>query len=79
MGSKLKAPPSTETLEWLTGEAVEYSKPLDRLYRRLLGLQRGSEPYWDTVAEIAVAAEVLKAKLDSLTIAIDAVEDGLPD
>jgi hypothetical protein len=79
MESKLTASPSTETLEWLGAGAVEYSKPLDMLHRRLLRLKRGSEPYWETMAEIAVAAEVLKAKLESLTSAIDAAEDGLPD
>ena len=69
----------SETLEWLLTEAVEFSKPLSTLQRKLLNVKAGTEPYLKAQAEIAVAAEVLKAKLNSLISAIGAVEDSLPD
>lgn len=80
MNTKLtKESVSSETLDWLLAEAVASSKSLSKLQRKLLNLKAGTEPYLQTLAEIAVAAEVLKAKLTSLITAIDDLEDTLPD
>jgi len=80
MSAKLtKEALSSETLEWLLTEAVEFSKPLGKLQRKLQNLKAGTEPYLGVLAEITVAAEVLKAKLNSLISAVDAAEDSLPN
>ncbi|GEM_PF-4253471 len=74
-----KEAPPLDTIEWLVKEAVECSKPLGKLRQKLLSLERGCETYLEALAEIAVASEVLKAKLNSLISAIDAAEDDLPN
>jgi hypothetical protein len=80
MATKLKERiPSLEDTEWALGELYEYYKPLEGLRKRLASLPPESPARLDLLPEIAVAAEVLKAKLDSLIAAIDAVEDSLPE
>jgi hypothetical protein len=71
--------PSLEDTDWALGEVHEYYKPLEELRKRLASLPPDSPARLDLLPEIAVAAEVLKAKLNSLIAAIDAVEDSLPD
>jgi hypothetical protein len=71
--------PSLEDTVWVLSEVHEYSKPLEELRKRLATLPPDGPARIDLLPEIAVAAEVLKAKLDSLIAAIDAVEDSLPD
>ena len=70
---------SLEDTDWALSEVREYYKPLEDLRKRLGSLPPDSPARLDLLPEIAVAAEVLKAKLDSLIAAIDAVEDSLPD
>ena len=80
MATKLKERlPSLEDTDWALSEVHEYYKPLEELRKRLASLPPDSPARLDLLPEIAVAAEVLKAKLDSLIAAIDAVEDSLPD
>jgi len=80
MATKLtESAPSLEDADWALGEVHEYYKPLEVLRKRLASLPPDSPARLDLLAQIAVAAEVLKAKLDSLISAIDAVEDSLPD
>jgi len=80
MGTKLtERIPSLEDTEWTLGEVHKYYKPLQELRKRLASLPPDSPDRLDLLPEIAVAAEVLKAKLDSLIGAIDEVEDSLPD
>jgi hypothetical protein len=80
MGAKLtERIPSLEDADWALGEVHEYYKQLEELRRRLASLPADSPARLDLLPEIAVAAEVLKAKLDSLIAAIDAVEDNMPD
>jgi len=80
MGTKLlERVPSLEDAGWALSEVHKYYKPLEDLRKRLAALPLDSPARLDLLPEIAVAAEVLKAKLDSLIAAIDAVEDSLPD
>ncbi len=71
--------PSLADSEWTLDQVHEYYKPLEELRSRLAGLPPGSPARLDLLPEIAVAAEVLKAKLASLIAAIDAAEDEMPD
>ena len=70
--------PSLADAEWLLGEVREYYKRLDELRERLCKLDRDNPTRLDLLAEIGVAAEVLRGKLSSLISAIDAVEDEMP-
>ena len=80
MATKLTARISSlEDTEWALGEVREHYKPLQELRKRLASLPPDSPARLDLLPEIAVAAEVLKAKLESLIASIDAVEDSLPD
>jgi hypothetical protein len=80
MSTKLaKEARSLDTAEYALKEVIAASKSLDTLEQDMRRHKRGSDPYLETLAEIAVAAEVLNAKLTSLVAAIDAAEDGLPD
>jgi len=72
-------PPSLADAEWTLDEVHDHYKPLEELRTRLVGSPPDSAARLDLLPEIAVAAEVLKAKLASLIAAIDAVEDELPD
>jgi hypothetical protein len=71
--------PSLEDTVWALGEVHEYYKPVEELRKRLASLPPDSPARLDLLPEIAVAAEVLKAKLASLIAAIEAVEDEMPD
>jgi hypothetical protein len=80
MGAKLtERIPSLEDTDWVLSEVHEYYKPLEELRKRLASLPPESPARLDLLPQIAVVAEVLKAKLDSLIAAIDAVEDNMPD
>jgi hypothetical protein len=80
MGTKLtERIPSLEDTDWALGEVDEYYRPLEELRKRLASLRADSPARLDLLPEIAVAAEVLKAKLASLLAAIEAVEDTMPD
>ncbi len=80
MGAKLTEQlPSLEDTDWALGEVHEYYKPLEDLRKRLVSLPPDSPARLDLLPEIAVAAEVLKAKLASLLAAIEAAEDSMPD
>lgn len=68
-----------ETVEWALAEAIEAAEALDDGRKNLRQHKRGSEAYWESLERIAVAAEVLRAKLETLVRATDAAEDDLPD
>lgn len=72
-------PPSLVDAEWTLDQVNEYYKPLEGLRKRLGSLSPDDPARLDLLPEIAVAAEVLKAKVESLIVAIDSVEDELPD
>ncbi len=67
-----------DTVEWALAEAIEAAKSLEARRDNLQANKRGSDAYWETLADIAVAAEVLKAKLETLVRATDDAEDALP-
>jgi len=71
--------PSLEDPEWALDEVNEYYKPLEELRKRLASLPADSPGRLELLPEIAVAAEVLKAKLATLIAAIEAAEDEMPD
>jgi hypothetical protein len=80
MATKLKERiPALEDTDWALGEVHEYYRPLEELRKRLASLPVDSPARLALLPEIAVAAEVLKAKLASLLAAIEAVEDNMPD
>ncbi|HEV2425042.1 MAG TPA: hypothetical protein VGZ29_09475 [Terriglobia bacterium] len=68
--------PSLANAEWTLGQVYEYDKPLEGLRKEVTSLPPDHAARLDLLPEIAVAAEVLKAKLQSLT---DAIEDELPE
>jgi len=68
-----------ETLERKLEEAAEAYGEMDRLRRKLLRLKRGSDPYFDVMAELSVAAIILAAKCQSLDSITDEIIDALPD
>jgi len=71
--------PSLADSEWTLDEVHEYYKPFEELRKRLASLAPDTPARLDLLPEIAVAAEVLKGKLDSLLAAVEAVEDNMPD
>jgi len=80
MASKVKERiPSLADSEWALDQVHEYYRPLEELRSRLASLPPDSAARLNLLPEIAVAAEVLKAKLASLIAAIDAAEDEMPD
>jgi hypothetical protein len=74
-----KTEATLELLEEKLEEATEAYKEMDRLRARLLGLKRGSDPYFDVVAQLSVAAVVLAAKCESLDRITDEIIDALPE
>lgn len=70
---------SLATVEWVFSEVDQASDTLRSHQQDLSRHKPGSEACLEVLAEVAVAAEVLKAKLASLVTAIDDVEDNLPD
>jgi hypothetical protein len=76
-GAKTEA--KLELLEEKLEEATEAYKEMDRLRVKLLGLKRGSDPYFDVVAQLSVAAIVLAAKCESVDSITDEIIDTLPE
>jgi hypothetical protein len=76
---RTKTATSLETLENKLGEIAEECKVMERLAHKLARSKRGSEAYFELLAEIAVSGSVLSAKLQSLDSMIEDVEDAMPD
>ncbi len=76
---RAKLTPSLDTLEHKLDEVVESCHEMEQLRENLRRVKRGSEPYLELLSRIAVCDEVIKAKVESLTDVIDAVEDAMPD
>ena len=68
-----------ENLERKLQEAAEAYGEMDRLRHKLLRLKQGSDPYWDVMSGISVAAIVLAAKCQSVDRITDEIIDALPD
>ena len=73
------AAPSLETMEALLAEVVEAYAPLEKLYRKLRGLQRGSEAYLDLLGDLDVATEILRMKAEHANLGVNEIVDSLPD
>jgi hypothetical protein len=71
--------PGLDLLELILDEAVEICQRMERLQAKLRRLKRGSEAYFDVMAEIAVAAGALNVKTQSLERENDAIIDAMPD
>jgi hypothetical protein len=77
--ARAKVTPSLDTLEQKLDEVVEACREMEQLRENLRRLKRGSVSYLDVLPRIAVCNEVIKAKVESLTGIIDAIEDAMPD
>ena len=74
-----KTKPSLDLFELILDETVEVCQRIERLRSKLRHLKRGSDAYYDVMAEIAVAAGVLNVKTDSLMREDEAITDAMPD
>jgi hypothetical protein len=74
-----KTKPTFELFELILDEAVEICRSLERLQTKLRRVKRGSEAYFDVMAEIAVAAGVLNVKTRSIEREDERITDALPD
>ena len=74
-----KTKPSLDLFELILDEAVEICQRIERLRSKLRRLKRGSEAYFDLMAEIGVAAGEMNIKTDSLMREHDAIIDAMPD
>ena len=70
---------SLEGLESLLAEVTEYYGRYEKHLQKLHRLGRGSEPYRKALAELEVAAEVLRTKAEHASLAIDDYVESLPD
>jgi hypothetical protein len=74
-----KAKPRLELFELILDEAVEICQRLERLRAKLRRAPKGSEAYFDVMAEIAVAAGELNIKTRSLEREDERITDAMPD
>ncbi len=77
--SSPKTTPTLETVELLLGEVAECYRPFEKLRQKLSRLRRGSEAYLDLLAELEVAAEVLRTKAEHAGLAIEEFAESLPE
>jgi hypothetical protein len=74
-----KTKPNLELFELILDEAVEICQRMERLRTKLRRVKRGSEAYFDVMAEIAVAAGELNIKTRSIEREDEAITDAMPD
>lgn len=74
-----KTKPGVDLFELILDEAVEICQRMERLRTKLRRLEKGSEAYFDVVAEIAVAAGELNIKTRSLERENDVITDAMPE
>ena len=74
-----KTKSSLDLFELILDEAVEVCQRMERLQTKLRRLKKGSEGYFDVMAEIAVAAGEMNIKTRSLMRENDAIVDAMPD
>jgi hypothetical protein len=70
---------SVDLFELVLDVAVEICQRIERLRSKLHRLKRGSEAYFDLMAEIGVAAGEMNIKTESLMREHDAIIDAMPD
>jgi hypothetical protein len=71
--------PSLDTFEFLLEEGEDYMLDLIRLYRKMRQAKRGSDKYFNLMAEVETAALVVRARMDSIMREADAITDAMPD
>lgn len=74
-----KTKPSLDLFERALDEAVEICQRMERLRTKLRRVKRGSEAYFDVMAEIAVAAGELNIKTRSIEREDERITDAMPD
>jgi len=74
-----KTKPNLELFELILDEAVEICQRLERLRTKLRRVERGSEAYFDVMAEIAVAAGELNIKTRSIEREDERITDAMPN
>lgn len=74
-----KTKPNLELFELILDEAVEICQRMERLRTKLRRVKRGSEAYFDVMAEIALAAGELNIKTRSIEREDEAITDAMPD
>ncbi|MGH9446497.1 MAG: hypothetical protein ACRD3O_12330 [Terriglobia bacterium] len=80
MATKTKnPPPSLDTFHCLMDEGEDYMLDLIRLWHKMKQAKRGSETYFSRMAEVAVAASVVHARMESVMREDDAITDAMPD
>jgi hypothetical protein len=80
MASKRKNPaPSLDTFHYLMDEGEDYMRELIRLWHKMKQAKRGSEAYFNRMADVAVAASVVHARMESVIREDEAILDAMPD
>ena len=74
-----KKKPRLDLFELILDEAVEVCQEIERQQRKLCRHKRGSEAYFDLMADIAVANGVLNVKTKSLLRERQSIIDAMPD
>jgi hypothetical protein len=60
-------------------EGEDYMLELMRLWHKMKQAKKGSETYFNPMADVAVAASVVHARMESIMREDEAVTDALPD
>jgi len=74
-----KTMPNLDLFELILDETVEVCQELERLRSKLRRCKKGSEAYFDVMADIDVANAMMKAKTKSLLREREKIVDAMPD
>jgi hypothetical protein len=72
-------PPSLETFHCLMDEGEGYMLDLIQKWHKMKQAKRGSETYFSRMADVAVAASVVHARMESVMREDDAITDARSD
>jgi hypothetical protein len=72
-------PPSLDTFEFLVEEGEEYMRNLMVLYRKMKQARRGSDKYFDLMAEVETEASRVRARMESIMEEGNAITEAMPD
>jgi hypothetical protein len=72
-------PPSLGTFEFLLEEGEDFMLDLIRLWHKMRQAKRGSDKYFNLMAEVETAAMVVRSRMDSIMKEGDAITEALPD
>ena len=71
--------PGVHTLNALMEEGEDYLLDVIRIWHKMRHVDPGSEPYFDLMADLSVAAMVVKSRMESVMSEIDAITEDMPD